>query len=196
MASDGERALWAFEEAVEGVLAFVKAAEYGLRLATKRIADLVNQPAAPAGQLGPELESIRSALAVAPDGLTDLAVLALGDHFRAFLARALGLEHLPALPDTPAGVEDLAGTPGALSRSPFWVTLLLQMYRAALRRGALDRRALEALGGSGFELRYPGGKIKLVTEGDRVTLTEGQIEEMARALVEAARAVHLRLLTA
>ncbi|GAB4258165.1 MULTISPECIES: hypothetical protein [Deferrisoma] len=196
MASDVERALWAFEEAVEGVLGFVRAAEYGLRLATKRVADLVNNPAASAAQLGPELAAVRGALEAAPDRLTDVAVLALGDHFRAFLARALGLRELPPLPETTAGVETLAGTPGALAKAPPWVPLFLQLYRAALRGGPLDRRALEALGESTLELRYPGGKVKLVTAGDRVTLTEGQFEDLARALVEAARAIELRLLTA
>ena len=196
MATDAEQALWAFEEAVERVLRFVRGTSYGLRLATRRIGDLVSSPSASPGAAGPDLDEIRSALEEAPEHLTEFAALALGDHFRAFLARALSLEHLPPLPDTPEGVEELAGTPGALAESPFWVPLMLQLYRVALRGGVLDRRAVEALGGSRFELPYPGGKVKLFGPGDRVALTEGQIEEAAQAFLEAARAVRLRLITA
>ncbi len=196
MATDAEQALWAFEEAVDGVLSLVRGASYGLRLATRRVADLVSRPTAPPGAAGAGLEGLREALEEAPDRLSDLAVLALGDHFRAFLARALDLEVPPPLPETPEGVEELAGTPGALARSPFWVPLLLQLYRVALRGGALDRRAVEALGGGSIEIRYPEGKVKVFSEGDRLALTESHLEEAGRALVEAARAIRLRLLTA
>ena len=196
MASDAEQALWALEEAVDGVLSFVRSASYGLRLATRRVADLAHRPGASPAAAGPEIEGLREALQEAPERLSDLAVLALGDHFRAFLARALSLEVPPPLPGTPEGVEELAGTPGALARCPFWVPLLLQLYRVVLRGGGLDRRAVEALGGGSIEIRYPGGKVKLFTEGDRVELAESHLEEAGRALVEAARAIHLRLLTA
>ncbi len=196
MATDAEQALWAFEEAVDGVLSLVRSASYGLRLATRRVADLANRPEASPAAAGPEFEGLREALQEAPERLSDLAVLALGDHFRAFLARALDLEVPPPLPETPEAVEELAGTPGALARSPFWVPLLLQLYRVVLKGGGLDRRAVEVLGGGSIELRYPGGKVKMFTAGDRVELTESHLEEAGRAMVEAARAIHLRLLTA
>lgn len=198
MATDAEMALWAFEEAVEGVLSFVKGASYGLRLAVKRVGDLaVPSPKLPAGkpEAGGEMERLVEALERGEDRLTDLAVLALGDHFRAFLGRALSLPRIPPLPATPTEAESLCGTPEALGKVSAWFPLLLQLYRAALEGGRLDRDTLEALGSNDLELSYPDGKVRLYRAGDHVTLTEGQLEETGRALVEAARAIRLRLLT-
>lgn len=199
MANDVERALWALEEAVDGVLSYVKGASYGLRLATKRVGDL-SRPATGLAEAKPqaaaELERLSEALEHGEDRLSDLAVLALGDHFRAFLARALELPELPPLPPTPADAEALCGTPGALGKVPFWVPLALQLYRAALRGGRLDRNALQALGLDDLEIAYPSGKVRLYREGDHVTLTEQQLAEVGQALVEAGRAIYLRLVTA
>lgn len=192
MASDADRALWSLEEAVEGVLSFVKAAAYGLRLASKRIGDL-----AAAGRGGSEeMETLAEALRHGEDRLSEVTVLALGDHFRAFLAAALELSEVPPLPATPRGVDELAGTPGALERTAFWFPLLLQLYGAALRGGPLDRAALEALGVKQIELVHSGGKVKMYREGDRVPLSEQHLHEAAEALLEAARAVRLRIITA
>ncbi len=198
MGTDTERALWALEEALEGVLSFVKGAAYGLRLATKKVGDLTSSaPQLPGtrGTGGEEFELLVEALQQGEDRLSDVAVLAMGDHFRVFLARALELAQLPALPATPAALEEFAGAPGAFAKLPAAFRLLLQLYRAALQGGRLDRAALEAAGLRELELSYPGGKVKMFREGDHVTLTEQQLQEAAQALLEAARAIRLRLLT-
>ncbi len=197
MASDAERAVWALEQAVEGLLSFVKGVSYGLRLASKRVGDLTTSGAPPPRpQAQEELERLASSLQRGEDHLSDVLVLALGDHFRAFLARALSLPELPGLPDTPAGVEALAGTPGALEATPGTFALLLALYPATLRRGRLDARALRALGRDRLELPGAGGKVRMFIEGDHVTLTEGQLEDLARAVLEAARGIRLKLHTA
>jgi len=43
------------------------------------------------------------------------------------------------------------------------------------------------------ELAYPGGKMKLFREGDRIALTERQVAEMGDAVLAAARAIRARL---
>jgi hypothetical protein len=199
LTTDAERALWALEEAVEGVLALVKGASYGLRLAVKRVGDVAKaspnlSEATPSSAA--EMEKLVQALTGAEDHLSDVTILALGDHFRAFLARALDLPDLPPLPPTPRDVEALTGTPGALEKISFWFPLSLQLYRVALRGGKLDRGAMQALGRTDLEIAYPGGKVKLYREGSHVTLTEHQIEEAAQAYVAASRAIHRRLLMA
>ncbi len=199
MASDLDQAVWAFEEAVESLVLFVKGASYGLRLASKKLGDLASSGpsklgSAPGTQA--EMEALLEALGHGEDRLSDVVVLALGDHLRAFLARALELPSLPHLPGTPVEVEVLAGTPNALLKSSPLFALLLQLYRVSLKGGALDREAMEALGKREIELSYPGGKVKLFRAGDRVTLSEQQLEAMGKAAVEAARAVYLRLMTA
>ncbi len=199
MGTDTERALGALEEALDGVLSFVKGAAYGLRLASKKVGDLTSGGANLPGGRGPggeELDLLVEALQQGEDRLSDVAVLALGDHFRVFLARALELPQLPSLPPTPQALEEFAGAPGALAKLPPAFGLLLQLYRAALQGGRLDRAALEAAGLRELELAYPGGKVKMFREGDHVTLTELQLQEAAQALLEAARAIRLRLLTA
>jgi hypothetical protein len=199
MGTDADRALGALEEALEGVLSFVKAAAYGLRLATKKVGDLTTGAAAAPGASragGEEMALLVEALQQGEDRLSDVAVLALGAHFRVYLARALELPQLPALPSTPAALEEFAGVPGALSKLPAPFGLVLQLYRAALQGGRLDRAALDAAGLRELELTYPGGKVKMFREGDHVTLTEAQLREAAQALLEAARAIRLRLLTA
>jgi hypothetical protein len=65
-----------------------------------------------------------------------------------------------------------------------------------LRGGRLDRKALDTLGTDALEIAYPGGKVKLFRQGDRVGLSERQLGEVAHALIEAARAIRVRLLTA
>jgi hypothetical protein len=65
-----------------------------------------------------------------------------------------------------------------------------------LRGGTLDRTAVETLGGKVLEIVFPGGKVKLFQPGDHVTLTEKLFEETGRALVQAAKAIRLRLMTA
>jgi hypothetical protein len=189
-----EQALWAFEEQVEGIVGFVKAAGYGLRLAAKRVGDLT-APLGPGGS-NPELIRLAEILEPSEDRLSDFVVLALGDHFRAFLARALQLPVPPPLPTDVAELEEIPGTPGALHKASHWVPLLLQLYRVILRGGALDRSALDALGRSEIEIPYPGGKVKLFRSGDHVTLDERHLEEAAHAMLEAARAIKLRILTA
>ncbi|MDW7712194.1 MAG: hypothetical protein SCH98_17140 [Deferrisomatales bacterium] len=199
MGTDTERAVGALEEALEGLVAFVRAAAYGLRLATKKVGDLTHGGASlPAGRGSgrDELELLVEALQQGEDRLSDVTVLAMGDHFRVFLARALELPHLPPLPATPAAVEELAGAPGALAKMPAAFGLLLQLHRAALQGGRLDRAALDAAGLRELELSYPGGKVKMFREGDHVTLTEQQLRAAADALLEAAKAIRLRLLTA
>lgn len=196
MGTDADRALGALEEALEGVLSFVKAAAYGLRLATKKVGDLTTGAAAAPRAGGEEMALLVEALQQGEDRLSDVAVLALGDHFRVYLARALELPQLPALPATPAALEEFAGVPGALAKLPAPFGLVLQLYRAALQGGRLDRAALDAAGLRELELTYPGGKVKMFREGDHVTLTEAQLREAAQALLEAARAIRLRLLTA
>ncbi|MHB8766522.1 MAG: hypothetical protein ACYDA8_19600 [Deferrisomatales bacterium] len=199
MTTDAERALWALEEAVEGVLSFVRGAAYGLRLASKRVGDLTISGAAAAGtrpHTADELQRLVASLQQGEDRLSDLTVLALGDHFRAFLARALQFPQLPALPPDPDGVELLAGTPGALARVPAWFPLLLQLYRVTLKGGRLDRAALQGLGRDPLELPYAGGKMKMFTEGDHVVLSEQMLEEVGRAVLEAAKGIRLRLQTA
>lgn len=194
MATDVEQALWAFEEEVDALVGFVKAASYGLRLAAKRVGDLTT-PAGP-GTQSPELVRLAEVLEPSEDRLSDVVVLALGDYFRAFLARALQLPSPPPLPTNVADLEHLPGTPGALSKVSHWVPLLLQLYRVVLRGGTLDRAALTALGRQDLEIPFPGGKVKLFRPGDHVTLGERHLEEAAHALLEAARAIQLRLLTA
>ncbi|NTU59557.1 MAG: hypothetical protein HGA98_00685 [Deltaproteobacteria bacterium] len=194
MASDVEQALWAFEEAIEGLTGFIRAGAYGLRLAVKRVGD-VTAPAGPSAQ-SPEMLRLAEALESAEDRFSDVVILALGDHLRAFLARALHLPAPPPLPETLAELEHLPGTPGALAKVSHWVPLVLQLYRVVLRGGALDRAALAALGRDDLEIPYPGGKVKLFRPGDHVTLGERHLEEAAHALLEAARAIQLRLLTA
>lgn len=194
MASDVEQALWAFEEAVDGLTGFIRAGAYGLRLAAKRVGDLAT-PAGP-GTQSPEMVRLAEALENSEDRFSDVVVLALGDHFRAFLARALQLGALPPLPGSIADLEEIPGTPGALTKVSPWVPLLLQLYRVVLRGGALDRLALQVLGRDDLEIPYPGGKVKLFRPGDHVTLGERHLEEAAHALLEAARAIQLRLLTA
>ncbi len=199
MGTDTERALGALEEALEGVLSFVKAAAYGLRLATKKVGDLASGASGLPTARGPggdELGLLVEALQQGEDRLSDVAILAMGDHFRVFLARALELPQLPSLPATPAAVEEFSGAPGALTKLPSAFGLLLQLYRAALQGGRLDRAALDAAGLRELELSYPGGKVKMFREGDHVTLTEQQLREAADALLAAARAIRLRLLTA
>jgi hypothetical protein len=195
MVTDLEQALWALEEALEGVATFVQASSYGLRLAAKRLGDLESASAGPPPAAG-EMARLADAVGQADDYLTDVTVLTLGDHFRAFLARALELPTLPPLPEAIADLEDLAGTPGALAKASFWVPLVLQLYRVALRGGLLDRKALETLGTRQLELQFPGGKVKMFRHGDHVALSERQLEEAAHALVDAARAIRLRLETA
>jgi hypothetical protein len=199
METDTERALWALEEALDGVVSLVRGAAYGLRLAAKRVGD-VSGSASPTptgkGATGEEFQRLIEALEFGEDRLSDVAVLAMGDHFRVFVGRALELAEIPALPPTPRAVEQLCGVPDALSELPFWFPLVLQLYRAALQGGRLDRSCLEALGVGEIELPYPGGKVKMHREGDHVTLTEHQTEQVAESLLEAGRAIRLRLLTA
>ena len=189
MGNDLEEALRAFEEATEEVLLFVKAAAYGLRLAVQRVGGLGAGSRASA-----EMERLILALERGEDYLSDVVVLALGDHFRAFLARALELPHPPPLPETPEDVETLAGAPGALREVPFWFPLLLQLYRISLGGGQLDERALESLGLTDLEIVFPGGKVKLFREGDRVALSEGHLDQTAEAVLDAARTICSRLL--
>lgn len=201
MTTDAERALWALEEAVEGVLSFVRGSAYGLRLASKRLGDLTTSGASLAGagarpHTPDELQRLVASLQQGEDRLSDLTVLALGDHFRAFLARALQFPQLPALPADPDGVELLAGTPGALARVPAWFSLMLQLYRVTLKGGRLDRTALQGLGRDPLELPYAGGKMKMFTEGDHVVLSEQMLEEVGQAVLEAAKGIRLRLQTA
>lgn len=193
MPTDLDQALWALEEAVDGVTAFVKASAYGLRLAAKRLGDLETAPTSPNAE---EMARLAEAVEQAEDRLSDVALLALGDHLRAFLARVLDLPAAPPLPEGVPELEALAGVPDALGRASPWLPLCLQLYRVALRGGVLDRRALEALGKRELELPYPGGKVKMFRQGDHVALGERQLEDAGRALVEAARAVRLRLETA
>lgn len=188
---DVEQARWALEEAVTRVLSFVKGASYGLRLAEKRLGEMSGRSPLPG-----EMDLLVTSLESAPDDLSDLVILGLGDHFRTFLARALELPAPPNLPPTVAEVEALAGVPGALARAPFSVSLLLLLYRAALRDGRLDRLVLDAVGKKELEIVYPGGKVKLFRLGDRVALTEPLLNEMGTALLEAARAIELRIITA
>lgn len=195
MNTDLEQALWSLEEAVEGVASFVRASSYGLRLAAKRLGDLESASSGPPPAAA-EMTRLAEAVEQAEDHLSDVAVLALGDHFRAFLARALELPILPPLPAAIAELEALPGTPGALAKVSFWIPLLLQLYRVSLKGGLLDRKALETLGMGQIELPFPGGKVKMFRQGDHVTLTERQLEEAAHALVDAARAIRLRLETA
>jgi hypothetical protein len=189
--NDLEAALWALEEATEEVLLFVKAAAYGLRLAVQRVGNVgaSSQPSA-------ERERLIQALECGEDHLSDVVVLALGDHFRTFLGRALKLPHPPPLPETPEESETLAGTPGALRGVPFWFPLVLQLYRVVLQGGRLDRWSFERLGLTDLEITFPGGKVKLFREGDRVSLTEGHLNQTADAVRAAARALCLRLLGA
>lgn len=199
MNSNAERAVWALEEAVDGVLSFVRASSYGMRLAVKRVGDLTVRSPSLGGAgspTGAEMERLVEALEEGEDQLSDVAILALGDYFRAFLARALELPQVPPLPPTPSEVENLTGTPGALAKTPSWFPLILELYRTVLRGGRLNKSSLDALGIDALELAYPGGKVKMHREGDHVTLTEHQLAEAAQALVEAAKAIRLRLLTA
>ncbi|HSH68323.1 MAG TPA: hypothetical protein VK997_00295 [Deferrisomatales bacterium] len=193
-----DHALWKLEEATAGSLSLVKAAHYGLRLASKRVADLaVSAAAAPDPAPGgpADLADLAAALETGPDQLCDAVLLSLGDHFCAFLARALGLERRPALPPTPEAVEALAGTPDALVEVPFWFSLALALYAAALNGGPLDQRTLGALGEPDLEIPYPTGKVKLFRVGDRVTLAESHFQEIAEAYLAAARAIRQRLAT-
>ncbi len=198
MTHPADHALWTFEERTQELLAFVKAAGYGLRLAVRRVGELTSVGGTlpgPKGGAGSGMRELSEALASAEDRLSDLLVLALGDHFRAFLARALALAELPALPATAAELEELAGAPGVLRGLGPWVPRGLQLYRVALRGGGLDRATLEALGSDSLELVYPGGKVRMYREGDHVCLAETQVAELAEAFVEAAKALRRRLQT-
>ena len=193
-----DHALWKLEEAAAGSLSLVKAAHYGLRLASKRVADLAVSAAAapdpaPGGQA--DLADLAAALETGPDQLCDAVLLSLGDHFCAFLAQALGLERRPALPLTPEAVETLAGTPDALAEVPFWFSLALALYSAALNGGPLSQGTLDALGEPDLEIPYPTGKVKLFRAGDRVTLAESHFQEITESYLAAARAIRQRLAT-
>jgi hypothetical protein len=193
-----DRALWKLEEAAAGSLSLVKAAHYGLRLATKRVGDLAVKAAEgssqPPGGQG-DLEDLAAALEMGPALLCDTVLLSLGDHFCAYLARALGLGERPALPPTPEAVEALAGTPDALVGVPFWFPLALALYAAALNGGLLEQRTLDTLGETDLEIPYPTGKVKLFRAGDRVTLAESHFQEIAESYLAAARAIRQRLAT-
>lgn len=193
-----DHALWKLEEAAAGALSLVKAAHYGLRLASKRVTDLtVAAAAAPGAAPGgkADLEELAVALETGPDQLCDAVLLSLGDHFCAFLTQALGLEQRPALPATPEAVETLAGTPDALAEVPFWFPLALALYTAALNGGLLEQHTLHALGEPDLEIPYPTGKVKLFRVGDRVTLAESHYQEIAESYLAAARAIRQRLAT-
>lgn len=191
-----DRALWKLEEVTAGVLALVTAAHYGLRLAGKRASDLAVNAAASPTPLPQPTADLAAALETAPDQLCDAILLALGDHFCAFLSQALGLERRPTLPLTPEAVEHLAGTPGALTEVPFWFALALALYAAALNGGPLEASLLETLGDTSLEIPYPTGKVKLFRAGDRVTLAEAHFQEITEAYLTAARAIRHRLATA
>ena len=197
MSDAAENALSCLEEAVDRVLNLVKGAAYGLRVAAKRIGDLTASASSSlpghAARSADEMEALILALSDGEENLSEIASLALGEHLRAFLGAALTLPALPNLPETPAEVEKLAGVPGALKNAPFEFALTLQLAHTALRGGMLDRKALDALGGGDLELVFSGGKVKLYREGDRVALSEEQLAAMGKAVVEAARAIRLRL---
>jgi hypothetical protein len=198
MGSDLEQAVSAFEEAVDGLSSLAAAAAYALRLAANRVADVTGAASRrEAGAPSPsELERLIDSLGRADERFSDVVVLALGDHFRAFLARALQLGTLPPLPASPRDLEELAGTPGTLARCSPWLPLLLQLYRVALKGGALDREVFQVFGKAELEVPFRDGKVRLFQVGDRVTLGDRQIEQAGRALIEAARSIQLALLTA
>ena len=189
-----EQAQYRLEEGVEKVLAMVRGAQYGLRLAAKRVGDLNSSGGSLHALHGAaEMESLMESLEQADENLSDAAVLALGDHFREFLRGALDLETRPELPGSVEAVETLAGTPGALAKLAPEFALLLQLYRVALEAGVLDRKALDALGGGDLELVYAGGKVKLFQAGDRVALSEEILRDAGRAVAEAGRAIRRKL---
>jgi len=196
MSEDLDRAVWKLGEGAARVTALVRVASYGLRLAAKRVGDLAAAESGFAGlrpKSAEEMAHLAEALETGDENLTESAVLALCAHFREFLRAALGMEAAPDLPETAAGVEALAGTPGALHGAPPLFSLFLALAATAVRGGGLDRRALAALGRDEVELAYPGGKMKLFREGDRIALTERQVAEMGDAVVAAARAIRARL---
>lgn len=193
MNNAAEQAQYRLEEGVAKVMALMRGALYGLRVAAKRVGDLASSGGSIHAIHGKQdMESLIEALEQADENLSDAAVLALGDHFREFLRGALGLEERPPLPGTVKGVETLAGTPGALGKIDREFAILLQLYRVALEGGVLDRTAMDALGG-GLELVYAGGKVKMFQTGDRVALGEEILRDAGIAVEEAGRAIRRKL---
>lgn len=196
MSETAERALWRLERSLGRVRSLAWGAAYGLRVASKRIGDLAAKDAGfttVSAKSAEELQRLADALAEGEECLTEAVVLAMAEHFREYLRGVLGMEHALGLPATPAEAEALAGTPGALKDAPFLFSLFLALAGASARDGQLDREAMRALGRDEMELAYPGGKMKLFREGDRVALTEKQVDEMAEAILWAARSVKARL---
>ncbi|TAL15636.1 hypothetical protein EPN96_11710 [bacterium] len=186
----GTFALYRLEDGVNRIQNSVRGAYYGARLASRRIGDLT----AKGGPLvsavkksAEEMKKISSALERIEEDLTDIAVLAYAAHFSEFLRALLNVETPPALPETIKGVEELAGTPGALAKADNMFPLFLALTGTSVRGGKLDKRALQALGRDEVEIPFSLGKMLLFREGDRVGLTDKQLEAMGKAILDAGR---------
>lgn len=186
----GTFALYRLEDGINRVQNSVRGAYYGARLASRRIGDLT----AKGGPLvsavkksAEEMKKISTALERIEEDLTDIAVLAYAAHFSEFLRALLNVETPPALSETVKGVEGLAGTPGALAKADNMFPLFLALTGTSVRGGKLDKRALQALGKDEVEIPFAAGKMLLFREGDRVGLTDKQLEAMGKAILEAAR---------
>ncbi len=200
MNGSAEQALWKLESALNRVSGHVKATNYGLRLAAKRIGDLTAKGggaiAAASSSSAEEMEELTHSLGQAGEVVSEVVLLAYGDHFRAFLGEALGLDVPPTLPESKAAVEQLAGVPGALDKVSEMFPIGLALAGGLLRNGYIDSQTLKALGVEEFELSFPYGKVKLFREGDKPTLDELHLEQIAQGYLEAAKAVNIRLQTA
>jgi hypothetical protein len=193
----GTFALYRLEDGINRVQNSVRGAYYGARLASKRIGDLT----AKGGPLvsavkksAEEMKKISTALERIEEDLTDIAVLSYSAHFSEFLRALLNLEKPPALPETVKEVEELVGAPGALAKADNMFPLFLALAGAAVRGGKLDKRALQALGKDEVEIPFSLGKMLLFREGDRVGLTDKQIEAMGKAILDSGRVLRSKRL--
>ncbi len=193
--SNAAKALLTLQEGVLRVQSTVRGAFYGIRLAGKRLGDLTAKggPLAMAVKTSAEeMKKLTQSLERPDEDLSETAVLAYYAHFGEFLHALSGKAAMPGQPESTAQVEELLGRGAIFKKEEALFSLFLALAGVAVRGGTLDKRALKALGRDEVELNFSMGKVLLFMEGDRVSLTDKNLEAMGGAIIEAAQKIRAK----
>lgn len=189
-ALDKSEALSRLKEGIARVQNTVRSSSYGLRVAGKRLGDLTAKggPLVSAAKTSAEeMKKLSSALERPEEDLTEAAVLAYFAHFGEFVRALTGQCVSPGNPESASALEELFGASGALKKAPQDFSIFLALAGVAVRGGKLDRRAFDALGREEVELKFQMGKVLLFMEGDRVSLTGKNLEDIGGTIMETAK---------
>ncbi len=187
------QAITRLEESIERIIASVRGAAYGQRIAGKRIGDLTGKGGplvSAAKKSAEEMKKIVAALKHTEENLTENSLLALDAHFRVYLKTVTGLE-LYRLPDNPRKLEERLNSNGIFAKAPEYFGLFLFLANVSLDGGTITRDHLESSERKGLEIVHTTGKTIFYMAGDRVALTEAQLDQMGRAIMVAAKKVKM-----